>query len=109
MQALPPAGHLLAAVAGINGGTAGLFWYDKRQAQEKKWRVSESALCATALVGGWPAGYFAMHNFRHKSAKKSFQDKYAAATSCNLLLCGLHPQARSQLRRTVLRWLRRRR
>ena len=41
---------------------------DKRQAQEKKWRVSESALCATALVGGWPAGYFAMHNFRHKSA-----------------------------------------
>ena len=28
MQKLPPAGTLLAAAAGINGGTAGLFWYE---------------------------------------------------------------------------------
>ncbi|CAE6943011.1 ABC1K3 [Symbiodinium sp. KB8] len=79
---------------------------DKRQAREKKWRVSENALCVTALVGGWPAGYFAMQTFRHKSAKKSFQDKYATATSCNLLLCGLHPRIRSRLRTAFQRWLR---
>mmetsp|Transcript_32434 Transcript_32434/g.66897 ORF Transcript_32434/g.66897 Transcript_32434/m.66897 type:complete len:109 (-) Transcript_32434:251-577(-) len=108
MQTLPPLRSMLAAAAGINGGTAGLFWYDKRQAREKKWRVSENALCVTALVGGWPAGYFAMQTFRHKSAKKSFQDKYATATSCNLLLCGLHPRIRSRLRTAFLRWLRRR-
>ena len=41
---------------------------DKRQAEEKKWRISERTLCATALFGGWPAGYWAMRRFRHKSA-----------------------------------------
>ena len=41
---------------------------DKRQAEEKKWRVSERTLCATAFCGGWPAGYWAMRRFRHKSA-----------------------------------------
>eukprot|EP00438_Fugacium_kawagutii_P012574 Skav230927 [mRNA] locus=scaffold3487:145018:145759:- [translate_table: standard] len=64
-----------AALLSINGGTAGLFWYDrwvgagdKRQAEEKKWRISERMLCATAVLGGWPAGYWAMRRFRHKSA-----------------------------------------
>ena len=43
------------------------FSKDKRQAEEKQWRVSERTLCATALLGGWPAGYWAMRRFRHKS------------------------------------------
>mmetsp|Transcript_9876 Transcript_9876/g.23730 ORF Transcript_9876/g.23730 Transcript_9876/m.23730 type:complete len:109 (+) Transcript_9876:42-368(+) len=108
MQTLPPARQLLAAAAGINGGTAALFWYDKRQAREKKWRVTEAALCATALVGGWPGGYLAMQTFRHKSAKQSFQDKYAMATTCNLMICGFHPRLRSKIRHTILRWTRHR-
>eukprot|EP00418_Pyrodinium_bahamense_P099105 CAMPEP_0179046738 /NCGR_PEP_ID=MMETSP0796-20121207/18839_1 /TAXON_ID=73915 /ORGANISM="Pyrodinium bahamense, Strain pbaha01" /LENGTH=102 /DNA_ID=CAMNT_0020743167 /DNA_START=38 /DNA_END=346 /DNA_ORIENTATION=+ len=88
-----------AGLLGANGGTAALFWYDKQQAQAKKWRVSENMLCTTALVGGWPAGYLSMKVFRHKSVKTSFQDKYAAATMGNLLLLGsLHPSARAAIR-----------
>ncbi|CAJ1368982.1 unnamed protein product [Effrenium voratum] len=94
----------VSGLLGVNGGTAGLFWYDKRQAQLKQWRVSEAGLCLTALLGGWPAGYWAMRFFRHKSAKKSFQDKYAAAAGCNLLaLCSFHPKLRPVLKR----WFRR--
>mmetsp|Transcript_37332 Transcript_37332/g.79236 ORF Transcript_37332/g.79236 Transcript_37332/m.79236 type:complete len:108 (-) Transcript_37332:52-375(-) len=88
------AGSLVA----VNGGTAGLFWYDKNQAQGKGWRVSENALCMTALFGGWPAGYLSMQTFRHKSVKKSFQDKYAAATCASFLWLGaFHPTARARL------------
>eukprot|EP00435_Cladocopium_sp_Y103_P040240 s4167_g10.t3 len=93
-QRVQRAQRAAGALLSVNGGTAGLFWYDKRQAEAKKWRISERTLCVTALLGGWPAGYWAMRRFRHKCAKKSFQDKYFTATSGNLLFaCGLHPRA----------------
>mmetsp|Transcript_98083 Transcript_98083/g.278034 ORF Transcript_98083/g.278034 Transcript_98083/m.278034 type:complete len:148 (+) Transcript_98083:56-499(+) len=131
-----------AGLACVNGGTFGLFWYDKKIAEangpkearaagqraadpsrpkavaaeqrpaaaleqrpaavaEQRpptpvMRVSEDALCCTALLGGWPAGYLSMQVLRHKSVKKSFQEKYAMATGCNLLLlAALHPGIRA--------------
>jgi uncharacterized membrane protein YsdA (DUF1294 family) len=38
---------------GVNLGTIGLFYYDKEQAKNKGWRVSEQTLFNTALFGGW--------------------------------------------------------
>merc|ERR1712048_434924 len=94
----------------VNGGTAGLFFMDKRIAEangpkEKRveqkssvWRVSENALCCTALVGGWPAGYISMQIFKHKSSKQSFQQKYGMATGMNILcLTALHPGVRAAI------------
>lgn len=42
-------------------------------------RISEFNLAAIGAVGGWPGGLAAMLLFRHKTAKQSFQVKYALA------------------------------
>ncbi|KAK9814634.1 hypothetical protein WJX72_009080 [[Myrmecia] bisecta] len=80
-KAATAAGVYLAAV---NAGAAGLFWYDKKCAQMKQWRVPEATLCATALAGGWPGGMWAMQQFRHKTSKQSFQQKWNAAVATNV-------------------------
>ncbi len=57
----------------------GLFGYDKWQAGRKGGRVAESALWLASAAGGWPGGLLGIVIFRHKSAKASFQLKFAAA------------------------------
>ncbi len=56
-----------------------LFGYDKWQAGRKGGRVAESTLWWTSALGGWPGGLLGIVIFRHKSAKTSFQFKFAAA------------------------------
>jgi uncharacterized membrane protein YsdA (DUF1294 family)/cold shock CspA family protein len=46
---------------------------DKRRAREKAWRVSESGLHLTELLGGWPAAFLAQRRLRHKVSKPGFQ------------------------------------
>jgi len=57
----------------------GLFGYDKWRAGRGGRRVSESALLWVSALGGWPGGLLGLMVFRHKSAKGSFQLKFAAA------------------------------
>ena len=45
----------------------------------KRWRVAEASLLWVSALGGWPGGLLGMVLFRHKSAKGSFQLKFAAA------------------------------
>lgn len=65
------------------GGTSAaaflLFGFDKWRAGRKGGRVAESTLCLVSALGGWPGGLLAILLFRHKSAKGSFQLKFAAA------------------------------
>jgi uncharacterized membrane protein YsdA (DUF1294 family) len=57
-----------------------LFGYDKMKAgQSGQGRVSEFHLVLVGAVGGWPGGLLGMLVFRHKTAKLSFQLKYALA------------------------------
>jgi uncharacterized membrane protein YsdA (DUF1294 family) len=56
-----------------------LFGFDKWRAGRGGRRVSEAALWWTCALGGWPGGFAGMILFRHKSAKASFQLKFAAA------------------------------
>ena len=56
-----------------------LFGFDKWRASRGGRRVSEAALCWLSALGGWPGGFLGMILFRHKSAKGSFQLKFAAA------------------------------
>jgi uncharacterized membrane protein YsdA (DUF1294 family) len=56
-----------------------LFGYDKWQAGRKGGRVAESTLWLTSAVGGWPGGLLGILIFHHKSAKASFQIKFAFA------------------------------
>jgi len=56
-----------------------LFGYDKWLAGRKGGRVAESTLCWMSVLGGWPGGLLGILVFRHKSAKGSFQFKFALA------------------------------
>jgi DTW domain-containing protein YfiP/uncharacterized membrane protein YsdA (DUF1294 family) len=56
-----------------------LFGFDKWQAGRRGGRVAESTLCLVSALGGWPGGFLGIALFRHKSAKGSFQLKFAAA------------------------------
>lgn len=56
-----------------------LFGIDKWQANRGGRRVTEATLCWVSAVGGWPGGFLGMVVFRHKSAKGSFQLKFAGA------------------------------
>jgi uncharacterized membrane protein YsdA (DUF1294 family) len=59
------------------------FAYDKLQAEDRgrggRRRISEFRLVLWSALGGWPAGLVAMLFFRHKTAKISFQIKFAIA------------------------------
>jgi uncharacterized membrane protein YsdA (DUF1294 family) len=65
---------LLPAVyaAFISGATFLTYGYDKVQARNLEWRVSESTLHFLGLLGGWPGALVGMHFFQHKTRKTSF-------------------------------------
>lgn len=57
-----------------------VFGYDKWLAGRKGGqRMPESTLCMLSALGGWPGGMLGILVFRHKSAKASFQLKFAVA------------------------------
>ncbi|KAI8903206.1 hypothetical protein EDD86DRAFT_196057 [Gorgonomyces haynaldii] len=87
-------------VVGINAFSYSLFWYDKKMAETRGWRIPERMLQATALAGGWPAGFLAMKHFRHKTVKTSFQQPYLLCTALNVALIGslVHPGVRATAR-----------
>jgi len=64
------------AFAAVNLISYMLFWYDKNCAKKGGWRISESALLLCTLLGGSPAAFFAMHQFRHKTRKTTFRIRY---------------------------------
>jgi uncharacterized membrane protein YsdA (DUF1294 family) len=57
-------------LSAVNVGSVALFGYDKIQAINGGWRVSEAHLCRSALLGGWLGGLVAMQLFRHKTSKQ---------------------------------------
>ncbi len=54
-----------------------LYGYDKLRAKGAGDRVPERHLLAVAAMGGWPGALLGMMLFRHKTAKLSFQLKFA--------------------------------
>lgn len=53
-----------------------LYGIDKAAAKKGRWRIPESTLLVTGLVGGWPGALIAQGTFRHKSAKRAFLVKF---------------------------------
>ncbi len=60
----------------INIATFIAYGVDKRAAIKKLWRVPEKDLHGLEFLGGWIGAAFAQKIFRHKTAKKSFQNMY---------------------------------
>lgn len=69
------------------------FYMDKRLAQRRDRRISESSLLLIALLGGTLGSITAQHQFRHKTKKRPFKFQlYMIAGLQGLcLLAGLHP------------------
>jgi uncharacterized membrane protein YsdA (DUF1294 family) len=55
------------------------FGFDKWRARRAGWRAPESFLVLLGALGGWPGGLAGMLVFHHKTAKWTFQFKYALA------------------------------
>lgn len=50
-----------------------LYRHDKQRAQAGGWRIPETTLHFIDLIGGWPGGFLAQREYRHKTVKGSFQ------------------------------------
>jgi len=75
----PLAERVLAGWLALATGWAFLlFGFDKwRAGRERGRRLAEATLLWTCALGGWPGGLLGLLIFRHKSAKASFQLKFA--------------------------------
>ena len=60
----------------INLTTFIAYGVDKRAAVRRAWRVPENDLHALEFLGGWIGAWFGQKVFRHKTAKKSFQNMF---------------------------------
>ena len=69
---------LLGAAVALNLVTFVAYAMDKSAAQNGSWRISEQPLHLLALLGGWPAAWWAQQWLRHKSRKTEFRSVYWA-------------------------------
>lgn len=60
------------------------YGLDKSAASQKQWRVSETILLLTGLVGGWPGGIIGQEVFRHKTQKRSFRTLFWMSVAINM-------------------------
>lgn len=67
---------LLGILVLLNGATFFAYALDKSAAQRGAWRTPEQTLHLLALLGGWPAAWWAQQWLRHKSRKQSFRVAY---------------------------------
>ena len=60
----------------INLTTFVAYGVDKRAAIKKSWRVPEKDLHMLEFLGGWIGAWIGQRFFRHKTAKRSYQNMY---------------------------------
>lgn len=76
---------------------------DKKAAQTKQWRVTESALLGLGLFGGWPGALVAQQRLRHKTQKPVFRQAFWGTVVLNILVFAILTTA---LRQPVLELMR---
>lgn len=69
------------------------YAWDKSQAGQNRWRVSERTLLLLGLIGGWPGALFAREMLRHKTKKRPFIAAFwlTAVLNCGILVGLLSP------------------
>ncbi|MHA7600496.1 DUF1294 domain-containing protein [Alicycliphilus sp. T452] len=80
---------LLGAMTALNLLTFLSYALDKSAAQRGTWRTSEKQLHLLALLGGWPAAWWAQQWLRHKSRKPEFRSVYWATVLLNCAAVGV--------------------
>ena len=56
----------------VNLAAFAMMGIDKRRAKKGRWRIPESALILSAVIGGGIGALAGMYLFRHKTKKKKF-------------------------------------
>lgn len=84
---LPLAAALIYITA--SAVTFAVYAWDKRAAQNNRWRTREKTLHILALVGGWPGALAAQKLVHHKSRKTSFQIVFWITAFLNCVVLGL--------------------
>lgn len=79
---IPP--WLLGAYLALSVVAYVMYRSDKIAAKRDSQRTPEATLQMVALLGGWPGALVAQQQFRHKTAKQSFQLTFWAAVVFNL-------------------------
>lgn len=77
-------GVIAGYLALVSVWSAGLVWWDKRQARLGRRRIRERTLYLSAIAGGFPGGIWAMRRLRHKTVKSAFIWRYALASLAHL-------------------------
>jgi uncharacterized membrane protein YsdA (DUF1294 family) len=75
---------LLAVYPVMSVVSFALYASDKRRAVSGDWRISESTLLFTGLLGGWPGALIAMRVHRHKRRKTWFLVRFWFTVVLNL-------------------------
>ncbi|MFN4023622.1 MAG: DUF1294 domain-containing protein [Hyphomonas sp.] len=60
------------------------YGLDKRAAENRNWRISETILLLVGLVGGWPGAIVAQEVFRHKTKKIAFRTLFWMSVAINM-------------------------
>ncbi len=81
----------------VNLLTYFFYWYDKRGAIRRSWRVPEFSLLLMGFLGGSPAAFYAQRHLRHKTYKPSFQFQFWALVIVQGALIFFHPGALPQI------------
>lgn len=76
---------LVASALMLSALTWGAYGLDKRAARRGQRRTPEATLQLLGLLGGWPGALIAQGQFRHKTAKFSFQAPFWGCVVLNLL------------------------
>ena len=76
---------LVGAALVLSALTWAAYGLDKRAAQQDQRRTPEATLQLLGLLGGWPGGLIAQGQFRHKTAKFSFQAQFWVCVVVNVL------------------------
>ena len=75
---------VLGGLALLNLSTFFAYAFDKSAAEQGRRRTPENTLHLLALLGGWPAAWWAQRALRHKSRKQPFLATYVATALLNL-------------------------
>ena len=80
---------VLIYLGAINIVTFLLYGFDKRKAQQSKWRIQESVLLGMAAVGGSIGALLGMRVWHHKTLHKKFKYGVPAILIAQIVIAGV--------------------
>jgi len=89
MTALLTPANIITALIALNFMTFAAFAYDKQQAEDGGWRISEATLLQFAFMGGTIGAYAGRRLFRHKTRKQPFSTQLHAIALLQVAMVGV--------------------